>query len=230
MTFRYVQGSQLFIADTLSRAFLPDPGIDVRVMAMNSLLDVPDKTTQEVHEAAQKDPVLQTLLQFTDEGWPARKSDVPEPIRLYFDIRDMLSHQDGIILKGERILIPFTLRSEMKNRLHSAHLGYDSMLRRARELLYWPGMAQDIKQTAEHCECEACQRMKPHNQKETLRQHSNGQSPWVKERIDLFELDGRQYLVTVYYFSSFIEVNYLTSTTAKAVSYTHLTLPTSVYV
>jgi len=159
VTFQYVQGSQLFIADTLSRAFLPDPGIDVHVMAMNSLLDVPDKTTQEDSEATQKDLVLQTLLQFIEEGWPARKSDVPEPIRLYFDICDMLSHHDGIILKGERILIPFTLRSEMKKRLHSAHLGYDSMLRGAQELLYWPGMAQDIKQTAEHC--EACQRMKP---------------------------------------------------------------------
>ena len=181
VTFQYVQGSQLFIVDTLSRAFLPDPGIDVRVMAMNSLLDVPDKTTQEVHEATQKDPILRTLLQFTDEGWPARKSDVPEPIRLYFDIRDTLSHQDGIILKGERILIPFSLRSEMKKRLHSAHLGYDSMLRRARELLYWPDMAQDIKQTAEHC--DACQRMKPHNQKEALRQHSK--ETWAKVGIDL---------------------------------------------
>ena len=37
----------------------------------------------------------------------------------------------------------------------------------------------------------------------------------MKAGIDLFELDGWQYLVTVDYFSSFIEVNYLTSTTAK---------------
>ena len=190
----------------------PDPGVDIRLMAMNSLLDVPDKTTQEVLEATQEDPVLQTLFQVIDEGWPARKSGVPESIRLYFDIPDTLSRQDGIILKGERILIPFTLRSEMKKRLHSAHLGYDSMFRRARELLYWPGMAQDIKQTAEHY--EACQRMKPQNQKETPRQHSNGQSLWVKVGINRFELDGRQYLVTVDYFSSFIEVDYLTSTTA----------------
>ena len=80
VTFQYVQGSQNFTADS---AFLPDPGIDVRVMAMNSLLDIPDKTTQEVREATQKDPVLQTLLQVTKERWPARKSDVLEPIRLY---------------------------------------------------------------------------------------------------------------------------------------------------
>ena len=76
-------------------------------------------------------------------------------------------------------------------------------------------MAQDIKRTAENC--EACQRMKPHNQKETLRQYSNGQSPWVKVGTDLVELDGRQYLVTVDNFSSSIAVDFLTSTTAKDV-------------
>ena len=59
--------------------------------------------------------------------------------------------------------------------------------------------------------------MRPHNQKETLRQHSNGQNLWVKAGIDLFELGGRQYLVTADYFSSFIEVDCLTSTTAKDV-------------
>ena len=56
-------------------------------------------------------------------------------------------------------------------------------------------MAEDIKQTAE--QCEACQRMKPRNQKETLKQSSDGQAPWVKVGVDLFEFDGRQYLVTV---------------------------------
>ena len=59
-----------------------------------------DKTRQEVREATQKDPVLKTFLEVTDEGRLARKSDVPEPIRLYFDIRDTQSRQDGIILKN----------------------------------------------------------------------------------------------------------------------------------
>ena len=39
----------------------------------------------------------------------------------------------------------------------------------------------------------------------------------MKVGTDLFELEGRQYLVTVDYFSSFIEVDYLTSATAKDV-------------
>ena len=59
--------------------------------------------------------------------------------------------------------------------------------------------------------------MMPRNQKETLKQSSDGQARWVKVGVDLFEFDGRQYLVTVDYFSSFIEVDYLTSMTAKEV-------------
>jgi transposase InsO family protein len=103
----------------------------------------------------------------------------------------------------------------MRKRLHAAHLGYDSMLRRARELLFWPGMAQDIKQTADSC--EACQQMKPCNQKETLIQHGESPRPWMKIGTDLFECDGRAYLLTVDYYSSFIEVDYLTGTTANDV-------------
>ena len=215
VTFQYVQGTQLFIADTLSRAYLPDPGDDICVLEIHALADVADKTRDEVRDATEKDRGLQTLLRVIDEGWPEKKCDVPENIRMYFDVRDTLSQHEGIILKGDRILIPFSLRADMTKRLHAAHLGYDSMLRRARELMYWPGMAQDIKQMADNC--EACQRMKPNNQKEPLMQHEDGRAPWKKIGTDLFEIRGRQYLVTVDYFSYYIEVDYLKSTTTRDV-------------
>ena len=213
--FQYVQGTQLFIADALSRAYVPNSVDDVCILAISSLTDITDKTRLEVQEATKKDPGMQTLLRVIREGWPERQSDVPECVRMYFGVRDTLSEQDGVVLKGERILVPQALRTEMRKRLHAAHLGYDSMLRRARELLFWPGMAQDIKQTADSC--EACQQMKPGNQRETLIQHSESPRPWVKIGTDLFECNGRAYLVTVDYHSSFIEVDYLTGTTANDV-------------
>jgi transposase InsO family protein len=213
--FQYVQGTQLFIADALSRAYVPNPIDDVCVLAISSLTNIADKTRMEVQEATKKDPGMQVLLRVIREGWPERKNDVPECVRMYFDVRDTLSEQDGVVLKGERILVPQALRNEMRKRLHAAHLGYDSMLRRARELLFWPGMAQDIKQTADSC--EACQQMKPCNQKETLIQHGESPRPWMKVGTDLFECDGRAYLLTVDYYSSFIEVDYLTGTTANDV-------------
>ena len=86
---------------------------------------------------------------------------------MYFDVRDTLTTCDGIILKGERHLV--------KERLHSAHLGYDSMMRRARDLVFWPGMSREIKQLADSC--EICLEAKPRNQKETLIQHVPSDEP-----------------------------------------------------
>jgi transposase InsO family protein len=183
---------------------------------MNSLLDLPDKMRDEVQEATATDPAMQTLSNLIRNGWPEKKNEVPNEVRPYFDIRDTLGYQNGIILKGERIVIPLSLRREMKQRLHAAHLGYDSMMRRARDLVFWPSMTQDIKQTADNC--ETCQRMKPQNQKETLKQHDDGKKAWMKIGVDLCEVDGRQHLVTVDYFSNFIEVDYLPNTSASEVT------------
>lgn len=215
--FQYMEGSRLILADTLSRAFLNENENDVspRILSMNSLIDMPDPRIEEVQQAMKEDNDLQILLKTIKEGWPDKKEDVPLEIRAFYDVRDVLSHQDGIILKGERILIPRVLRDNMKKRLHAAHLGYDSMMRRARNVIYWPGMSQEIKQVADTC--EACQQSKPKNQKETLKQHEEGTTPWNKIGIDLFEIDKRIYMVTIDYYSNFIEIEYMSSTTTSSV-------------
>lgn len=119
-------------------------------------------------------------------------------LKPYFSIRDTLSHQDGVILKGEAVLIPRSLRESMKKRLHRAHMGYDSMMRRARGVLFWIGMAKEIKQVAENC--VLCMEMKPNNQSEPLKQHDDGDFPWEKIGLDLFEIQGRQYLHSIDYY------------------------------
>lgn len=52
------------------------------------------------------------------------------------------------------------------------------MMRRVRGTIFWPGMAAEIKQLVQNC--ERCKQLKPKNQKETLRQHSDGNGPWDK--------------------------------------------------
>ena len=62
-------------------------------------------------------------------------------------------------------------------------------------------MTTEIRPLAENC--ETCQPHKPRNQKETLKQHEEGETVWSKIGVDLFEIKGRSYLVTVDYYSDF---------------------------
>lgn len=70
----------------------------------------------------------------------------------YFDIRDNLSVFEGIVVKGEFIVILKNERQDIKQKLYSLHGGYDSMLRRARGSVYWPEMNAELKQLASTCE------------------------------------------------------------------------------
>ena len=59
-------------------------------------------------------------------------------INLKLKLETCLSIVDGILVKGKAVVIPMALRPSIKRRLLSAHLGRDSMLRRARVTVYWP--------------------------------------------------------------------------------------------
>ena len=113
-------------------------------------------------------------------------------------------------------MIPSELRTDMKKRLHAAHLGYDNMMRRARETIFWHGMYQDVKQMADNN--VTCQELKPASPRETLLQHEVGNVPWDKIGCDLFEISGCNYLIVIDYFCNFIEVDLTTTATRKCVS------------
>ena len=108
-------------------------------------------------------------------------------------------------MKGERVFIPKCLRRKIKTQLHAAHTGADSMIRRAKETVFWFGLPNELRQLAQSC--EICQRSKPSNVKEPLLMHAEGSYPLEKVDVDIFEFNGKHYLVTVDYFSNFAEID-----------------------
>jgi hypothetical protein len=50
----------------------------------------------------------------------------------------------NILFKKDQIIIPRTLRSDLLNKIHIGHFGLDVSFRRAKEVVYWPGMTIDI--------------------------------------------------------------------------------------
>ncbi|GFS10729.1 endogenous retrovirus group K member 113 Pol protein-like [Elysia marginata] len=89
------------------------------------------------------------------------------------------------------------------------------MMRRVHTTFWWPGIQNEVKQLAE--QCDVCQVLKPRNQNETLILHNEGNLLWEKIGGNLFELDGKAYLAVVDYYSNFIEIEYLSTTTTVQV-------------
>ena len=98
--------------------------------------------------------------------------------------------------------------------IHASHLGITKCKQRAREALSWPGMNQQVHELVEDCpECNSHQNRQP---SETLKPTKVPDLPWNELGSDLFEFEGHHYLLTVDYFSKYIEVDELTSETTSA--------------
>ena len=70
-------------------------------------------------------------------------------IKEYYNIRERLTVIDGLVMyayEGHdfRIVIPKNLLRQMIRNLHAANQGATSMLSRARQVMYWPGMDRDV--------------------------------------------------------------------------------------
>ena len=218
VTVTYERGKNMLIADMLLRAYLTDAvksQKEFEQVNMAGFLPLTDQRLEEIRNETTKDKALQVLSAVILQGWPESRGQVPTQAVPYFSVRDELTVQDGVVFRGERVLIPCSLRPSIKARIHASHMGVESCLRRARECVFWPGMSGEVKQLIEAC--ETCRKYQISQPRESLMPHEVPTRPWQKVGVDLFEMHKKEYLVCVDYYSNFFEVDPMTSTTASAV-------------
>jgi hypothetical protein len=167
---------------------------------MIQYLAVSTEKIAQLKVATKNDNELCALKQIIKTGWPENKEDVPKPIHLYYTFREELTLKDGIIFKGERIVVPQSVRNDMLSRIHNGHVGIQGCLRRAKESLYWPRMYRDIENFVRNC--ASCNVYQNEQVEEPLTQHEIPDQPWEKLRVDLFEFRNKNYLVTVDYYKT----------------------------
>lgn len=235
LTVSYKKGTEMYLADALSRAFTPrkcanaaleedvvllddergEAAKDAESINMAQYLPVSEATQTALRAATESDPDMKLLKTTIREGWPSSNTAVPTNVREYFNFRDELTIQDGLIFKGERLVVPASARQDMQSKIHASHIGIQSCLRRARESLYWPGMNREIEQYISRC--DTCNSQSQAQAREPMVCHEVPVRPWEKIAIDLFEVEGKDYAVTIDYYSSFFEVDRLNAKTAKEV-------------
>ena len=82
-----------------------------------------DSKLGQIRKETQKDLNLKTAMEYTLVGWPTHKQDVWLAAREFFGVRNELSVSDGFLLRGDRTVIPFSMRSEILKRIHDGHMG-----------------------------------------------------------------------------------------------------------
>ena len=104
-----------------------------------------------IQKETERDNLLQQLSEVIKNGWPKDVTEVPESVRLWWTFRDELAMLDGVVYKGPRVVIPTSMHRDMLKRLHVSHQWLETTLRRARQGIFWHGMAVYVKQQIANC-------------------------------------------------------------------------------
>ena len=219
---KYVQGKDMYVSDALSRSPMSTKAfsstaeeVDLHVQSVVAGFPASPQKRDDLRAATQGDSILQAAIVYTLTGWPKYEKDVPDSLRQLYAHRAMLSVTDGLLVFGNRIVIPVAKRPEILSRIHDGHQGITKSLERARLGVWWPGLTADVKRITSAC--EHCQTARPTQRKEPLLPTPLPQGPWQRVGIDLCQFKGKDFLVMADYYSRWIEVLRLYTTTAKAV-------------
>ena len=180
VTIKYRPGKEMLLADALSRCPSWASGeikLDMRV----DYIAFSKAWIAKLKETTKEDPILGTVYQLTQQGWPHQRRHTLQMARVYWDFRDQLSTDKGLLLMGLRIVIPPCLHEEYLQRLHQGHLSATKVQQNTHQHLYWPGLDADIADYTRRCQECICWSQPP---KEPLQAHDVPQESW--ERIALW--------------------------------------------
>ncbi|XP_031335047.1 uncharacterized protein K02A2.6-like [Photinus pyralis] len=204
----YKPGKYLYIADTLSRAYLVTPGYDdpdleYAIHTLVNYLPVSDEIKSLLTQGTQRDSDLSMVMGYINCGWP-EKDKIPINLRQYFKIKDDLIICDKLLFFGNKLIIPSDCRSLMIQKMHERHIGMDKMKLRARQICYWPLMNQEIENFVK--KCQTCEKFARKNVKEPLKPYCIPTRPWERISTDIFSYGNCVYLVVYDAYSNWLEL------------------------
>ena len=215
----YRPGSQVPVADALSRAPIQTPqaafaAATASLRLVDGISVSPQRLT-EIRAATEADPVLTGVIRQLQLGWPEHRRHLSVSLRPFHPFREELAAQNGLLYKGRCLVIPSSLQRDIIAKLHSTHIGVASILRLARQNVFWVGMSGMITEAI--LRCPVCLAYRPAQAPEPLLPHDIPSRPWEKVAVDLFELRGSTYMLLVDYYTNFVEIETLTRFTAAHV-------------
>jgi transposase InsO family protein len=178
-------------------------------------------TLEQVQNETLKDSTLQTVMDLVYNGQWHRLSKVQtnyKTLLLFRNVRNQLTVnlEDGILLKGGRIVLPFSLQELAVDLAHEGHQGINKTKALLREKVWFPGIDGLVLRKVEHC--GACKANEKKPKREPLCMTRLPKGPWQEVSADFCGPfpQGDYILVVQDDYSRYPEVDTLTSTSAAA--------------
>ncbi|KAK7088509.1 hypothetical protein V1264_022420 [Littorina saxatilis] len=215
----HIPGKEIIISDALSRSPIPHTADDEKdaeavtayVDAIESSWPVTENRLGKLRAATVHDPELQKVIGYVLKGWPY---STPTKLQGYRQAQGELSLVNGLLVYNGRIVVPESQRKEVLKQLHETHQGLHKCRQNAQATVWWPGLSLDLKQLVDSC--GICRENRPSQRSEPLRPSILPERPWQKLGADLCTFEGKEYLIVIDYYSRWLEIQQLFSTTAAA--------------
>ena len=182
----YQRAEDIDIADDIST-------VSAATCALNAVVSV--VTWDMIREATASDPMFVSLIKYLEAGFPDDCRELPTDLRPYHRFAASLCVVDGVILMGQRIVVPPSLRQPVLNALHAAHQGVSAMRAHAMDSVYWPDITTDIARIRD--QCTHCHQMAKSNPMQPPSDLTLPDYPFQMISSDYFTYNSKEYVVIV---------------------------------
>ena len=146
----------------------------------------PAITLDRIKQEIPKDPQLSAVKRLldSDQDPSTLTAQSKQDLKPFITIWDQLSSGKGVVLRGEKVVLPKTLTDDAVKISHAGHMGIQKLKQYLRSSIWFPHMDYLIEQRVK--QCIPCQAATPLHVKQPLQMSDLPPEPWQTIAADLF--------------------------------------------
>lgn len=214
---KYISG-KVMLADVFSRLCAAEENVKISESELQLIAFVQEALEGEAisiemfREKSIACPTIQQVKNSLETGnWSSE-------LKIYKMCAEELMVVDDILMRGIRMVVPLSLRSNIVKIYHEGHPGATKMKSKLRQRFWYPYMDKDVEKLV--AECVSCKLVALPDPPTPLQRTSLPNHPWEVLGIDLFGPvpSGEYVFVIVDYYSRFIETKILRKTETRNIT------------
>ena len=206
-TVKYIPGSSNQLANCLSQLGGQKDNNKLSKLHIHQItnqLSTRSDSLNQMRTAAQEDDELILHKHTIMHGWPSSIREVPSKIQPYWTLKEELTIEDGIVLKGTWIVLSHKKCQSTIQLIYKGHLDLGKCKLRAKDTVYWPSLNDQLEKLVLNCElCLVYSHSKCKQKPSTSLGQEIPVHPCPKLATDIFNFQGVSYLLIVDYTSRF---------------------------